>query len=191
MAYTSYFLALKARIAQLEFLLPNQPPNDETEEQQQQDNIRAFLLLCHAEVETFVEDLAKILGESLVAELRNFRLGTRFSRSHAEAAERRYVDAISSNHGVKESNLLTMFGLFGFSEKTFVDIDPGFLSEFNSYGSTRGDSAHKGAARATRRLYGRSQKIKIERLLTMLAGLESEVRRACLNGLLAPNSRDI
>ncbi|WP_018436852.1 HEPN domain-containing protein [Paraburkholderia atlantica] len=193
MAQTSTFAALEARVRQLEFLLPTQSRNDDVEEpeQQQQDKIRAFLLLCHAEVESFVEDLARRLGDSLTAELANHRAGTRFGRRHAEEAKRQYLNTIYNNHGVKESNLLALFESFGLSETTFECIHPDFLSEFNSYGTMRGDSAHQSAARITRQLNARNQLIKIRRILGLLERFEMEVNKTCLNGLLSPNAFDI
>lgn len=52
----------------------------------------------------------------------------------------RHKEVINANNGLKENNLCRMFFPIGFD---FDGIDPVFLPEANSFGSLRGDHAHK------------------------------------------------
>jgi hypothetical protein len=119
------FLALKKRMAQLEHdLLP--PVNAVGGYTlQDQDQIRGFRILVHAEIEAFLEDLASdIVKRSLNRYTATGKankilksLAQAFCRSHRPttgedffvSAVKQYQDVIKGNHGIKEANICVLF----------------------------------------------------------------------------------
>ncbi|MBL0076368.1 MAG: hypothetical protein IPP41_10680 [Rhodocyclaceae bacterium] len=184
MGKTSALIELETRIGDIETtLLPKVNPLGFYTEAEQ-DSIRAFVLLCHAEFECFIEDLARLLNATLTAESTNAKAGGKFARYHANKTSIRVAEAINTNHGLKAANLLSMFGLFGFSEADFDAIDPKFLTQMNAFGSRRGESAHGSAKRAKKQPSPIEERLAVQQILEYLSKFEAELIRVRLIGFL-------
>lgn len=132
------------------------------------DFARGFRLLAHAEIEAYVEDRAKevslaavrkfdvdrkphIVVLSLVAfQLTQSQLSEKYLKDcytnqsdHLNlalvSANNCYQYTLTNNHGIREDNILGMLLPIGF---TVTDIDLTWLSDMNSFGRTRGETAH-------------------------------------------------
>ena len=142
------------------------------EEDRVQAHTRAFLVLSHAEVETFIEDWAKDIArkaetvwnssqkttEPLAIMMAHLGTALTISETYQKPAEdsrSRYSDActkviksfyerIKKNNGVKEKNFLTLFAPLGVPA---VATGLTLLPNLNTFGANRGDHAHH-AARA-------------------------------------------
>jgi hypothetical protein len=134
----------------------------------QHDLARGFRLLAHAEIEAYLEDRAR---EVSLAAVQKFQANNKphvvilsllawkiiqsepnekYLRDHfaghhdhienvLNAANNRYQGLIRQNHGIREDNVLSLLLPIGF---TAAQIDPAWLSTMNSFGRTRGETAH-------------------------------------------------
>ena len=153
---------------------------------QQQDFIRAFRLLCHAEFENYIEDIANNLVKNAEekwcqTQIANYNLSSIFITSHrvnidekkkkqetVQTKARRMIhdfkETINGNHGIKESNILKLFGPLGYD---INDFDTFFLSELNTFGSDRGIVAHTSASLQTQQLLNFNEEvIRVNRILS-------------------------
>lgn len=123
------------------------------------DLCRGYKILCHAEIEYYFEEIAKIiLKESLwnwqndkkvtlpiVGLLANYEkvdtndsISTKINKIAAD-----YSSMLSkSNHGIKEENLRKIFGNLGVD---ISELDTIWVATLSSYGSSRGTIAHTSA----------------------------------------------
>jgi RiboL-PSP-HEPN len=137
----------------------------------QYDRVRAFRLLAHAEIEACVEDLVfKVATESfqrwkldsrprtclvaLVAYYEGSFPPTPTSilqpsqnptldllEARIERAKNHYCNQIiRNNHGIREHDLLSMFFPVGITD---TDLDNAWLATVDSFGQTRGETAHR------------------------------------------------
>ncbi|MEI9863695.1 MAG: HEPN domain-containing protein [Limisphaerales bacterium] len=132
------------------------------------DLIRAYRLMSHAEFESYFEDRAiQIAANALKSYVRRGRSGRvlaalmTFSPLALQSppsslnSNAKFDDPISRvhrvvaqfttevrdlNHGIKESNIIAMFYPVGVTK---ADLDATFLNTLNSYGQNRGVSAHQ------------------------------------------------
>ncbi|MFC3158783.1 hypothetical protein SAMN05443633_11528 [Chryseobacterium arachidis] len=128
----------------------------------EQDLIKSFILLSHAEIEAFIEDIAK---EKIQNSIRLWNSGRNKSHclksvlafigheinfdndSNSKQLSYRinkivvhYLNAvIDKNHGVKESNILKVLLPLGIE---LSQIDTTWLNTMDSFGATRGLFAH-------------------------------------------------
>jgi len=148
---------VRRRLASLErLLLPVSPPGASGYTTAQQDNISTYVLLAHAELEGFLEFCALEAVEIVEAAWRNQvrmrALCTLIFFHHSQASgeyeisEKTVVKALNfyrstvgTSHGIKVKNLYALFLPLGF---VHTDFDETWLATMNSFGSTRGDSAH-------------------------------------------------
>lgn len=184
MAKTNALIELEARINVLEGALIPTVNSLGIYTDAELDLIRAYVLLCHAEIETFLEDWAKILLQTLTLELQNPNSGSKFSRLHASRVARELLHTINTNHGIKEKNLLNMFEPFGILETDFDAIDTKFLSLMNGFGHRRGESAHGSVMRATKQPNPIQEKKAVDEILSYLEKLEGMLIRIRLSGIL-------
>jgi hypothetical protein len=131
------------------------------------DQTAAFLLLVHAEVEWFLERrcltvadtavsswLADLKARQVIVSLagmaddRGFaalpKPGTRGKPALVKLVDEAkgvYSKRVHLNNGLKEGNLLEMLIPIGISE---ADLPATFVADMNSFGSQRGDQAHRG-----------------------------------------------
>ena len=152
MATSNRYNTLLERIGQLDnHLLPPVNPTG-TYTEQDQDLIRSFCLLCHAEIEAYLEDysLEKIskaftkwnTNKTKISPI-IFHLAYNYNGKSKESPYSMVVQSyqavkktIESNNGIKENNLNGFFKPIGF------DIDPTLKSILNDFGKTRGQIAH-------------------------------------------------
>lgn len=144
---------LKRRINRLKeryhYVTGLKPPSRE-----QQDDLRAFTLLCHAEMEEYFESVA----ESILARAKkkwddghkaNYNLACLFLENKIEKHESiptkveficsNYRKTISKNNGVTRRNILALFGPLGYEEKDFPEQ---LLLDLETFGQKRGGFAH-------------------------------------------------
>lgn len=184
MAKTSALIALECRIRTIDgALLPKINPMGIYTDAEQ-DSIRAFVLLCHAEIECFIEDWAQILLDALLLELLNLKAGSLFARSHAAKVTSSLHHTISINHGIKMDNILKMFEPLGLVEADFDAIDSKFLTQMNAFGSRRGESAHSSAIRAKQQPSPIKEKKAVAEILEYLEKFETALIRIRLAGFL-------
>ena len=166
MAKSSRLRQLLSRIYFLEKnLLPRAKPTGNYTKKEQ-DFIRSYVLLCHAEIESYFEDRAKERANKafdkwkksgranncLVAILvfsggeLNFNNGQKKYSNQVEDREDKIKKAVSHfretverNHGIKEKNIKNLLVPIGIK---FDDIDSTWLQEMNTFGKFRGGIAH-------------------------------------------------
>lgn len=128
----------------------------------EQDLIKSFILLTHAEIEAYIEDIAK---DKIQQAIRNWNLTRNKSNclksvlafvgseinfdndSNAKNLAHRinriishyFNSIIDKNHGIKENNILKILLPLGIEINQF---DLTWLSTMNSFGATRGLFAH-------------------------------------------------
>ncbi len=167
MPNSARFRALSSRLAGLkDRLIPDTKPSGNYTVREN-DLIRAYRLMAHAEFESYFEDRAiqiarnaKTLymqrgksGRALVALMTFSQLATQ--PIPKTLATLNFDDPIARvnkvvlqftnevrirNHGIREGNLLAMLYPIGIRR---VDIDATFLNTIDSYGQNRGASAHQ------------------------------------------------
>jgi len=152
MATSNRYNTLVARISQLDsHLLPVVNPTGAYTDKDQ-DLIRSFCLLCHAEIEAYLEDYSlEIITRAFTkwdADKTKispiiFHLAYNHNGKSKELPYSMVVQSyqtvkktIESNNGIKENNLNGFFRPIGF------DIDPTLKSTLNDFGKTRGQIAH-------------------------------------------------
>lgn len=135
------------------------------------DRIAAFLLLGHAEVESFIEQRCLEIASEVVAkwaadsEARSTIVAlTAFShrqgqsglpesgagrsriREVVDEAKKSYSAVVHKNNGIKEKNLLELYLPLGLRESQFPS---GFLAAMDTFGTERGGFAHTGIGSQT------------------------------------------
>ncbi|WP_214684811.1 HEPN domain-containing protein [Exiguobacterium sp. s155] len=134
------------------------PPYDLTSKQL--DMCRGYRLLCHAEIESYIEEKAlTLLNYSreiwrkssevnivIVSLLANFRfIENKNGQQNMTTTTKIYKifkefeGVIENNHGIKQKNIFNLFIPLGIEENEF---DPAWLSTMDTYGSKRGETAH-------------------------------------------------
>lgn len=149
----------------------------------QNDKVRSVLLLCHAEIESYLEELALALIDDAREKWRskhiaNYNLASLFisndkidtSDTVATKSEKIIADYIrsiqSSNNGIKENNIKTIFGPLGYKIDEF---DSAFIGTLNSFGTDRGKIAHT-SAKQTSTMYDKNT--EFTRIDDIINGLE-------------------
>jgi hypothetical protein len=150
---------VKRRLSALEvLLLPTGPAGPRGYNTQQSDRISTYVLLAHAELEGFLEFCALEAVEMIelawasrvkmraLCTLVFFHHTSMEKRGDYEIDERSvpkalnfYRATVGMSHGIKTKNLYSLFLPLGFLH---TDFDETWLATMNSFGSTRGDSAH-------------------------------------------------
>lgn len=152
------------------------------------DKLRAYRLLMHAEIESFVEDRSRWAATRAVERFKKgkitlalvglFAFEDRNSRelpgsidvskhhmlTRAHKAVRRYEHLLGQNHGVKEENLIHLLLPLGLKE---ADLDPVWLTEMTQFGNDRGTSAHS----SVRTQQPPDPGTEVQRIQTLLVGL--------------------
>jgi hypothetical protein len=123
----------------------------------QHDHTKAFLLLVHAELESYFEDRARRLVTNAEVRYRTRGVCTPVlsrllvyhhaakdelgpvSPNTVSKAINYYLDHLEKNHGIKEKNLLTIFLPLGISH---VDLDAQLVAACNQLAQKRGQFAH-------------------------------------------------
>lgn len=196
MATSTRYNDLKSRISQLEnHLLPTIDPTLNYSDKDR-DLTRAFCLLCHAELEAYLEDITKeVVDRAFTKWTTNqtiispiiFHLAFNYKQEVGKAKEPPYqmvgktyralIDGIKKNHGIKEHNLLGFFKPIGY------EIDPILQSTLNDYGKNRGDIAHT-SFNTQQPLDPATEKNNITQILNALAIFDVELNEYETNGTL-------
>jgi hypothetical protein len=137
--------------------------------ERQLDHARGYRLLVHAEIESYLEERAQEIANSTVGlfkidkrprhvpmNLISFHLvqkqlsgedlraifgrGAQYSDEALAAAQTAYNRSLVLNHGIKEHNILQILLPLGFE---CAKIDSGWLSTLDTFGTARGEVAHK------------------------------------------------
>jgi hypothetical protein len=122
------------------------------------DLVRGFLVLSHAEIEHYLEDVAVEAASKSLATwsargrvnrcLAALMLGydkdktpkPQTMNAHFQVAVKNYISyARKNNHGIKEKNVIDLFSQLGVDR---VELDTALLAELDSLGSARGQVAH-------------------------------------------------
>ncbi|WBY04092.1 hypothetical protein PE066_07105 [Ramlibacter tataouinensis] len=150
------------------------------------DQLAAFRLLVHAEIEDFLELKAKEslnaarakiatpgcnlweLQEIFVVAVilgRSLTIGSPFDRAkllaNMDACIGAALDEVSKNNGIKSESF---FMLAGFAGKA-IDQFPSLSVSLTSYGKTRGDVAHKSVARVSTILAPSAESAEVKSVL--------------------------
>ena len=124
-----------------------------------QDQLRAFKLLVHAEIESYIEKSVLEVLNKCINEWKTKKRVTvplpfliMFSSSKFEANEKQltkenrinqilesFKSVVSSNNGIKEKNILKLIVPLGIN---YSSIDDTRLTTIDSYGHSRGEVAH-------------------------------------------------
>lgn len=152
MATSNRYNTLVARISQLDNHLLPAVNSTGAYTDKDQDLIRSFCFLCHAEIEAYLEDYSlEIITKAFTqwdADKTKispiiFHLAYNHNGKSKELPYSMVVQSyqtvkktIESNNGIKENNLNGFFRPIGF------DIDPTLKSTLNDFGKTRGQIAH-------------------------------------------------
>ena len=196
MATSTRYNDLKSRVSQLEsHLLPVIDPTLSYSDRDR-DLTRAFCLLCHAELEAYLEDITKEVvnraftrwtaDQTIISPI-IFHLAFNYKQEVGKTKEPPYqmvgktysalIDGIKKNHGIKEHNLLGFFKPIGY------EIDPTLQSTLNDYGKNRGDIAHTSFS-TQQPLDPATEKNNIAQILTALALFDEELIQYEASGTL-------
>lgn len=148
------------------FIPPISENLDYTEEQL--DDLRAFRVLCHSEIEAYLEDRAREVSSQALREfqetgsaskvllcllafsdtqwegpppsIQNLQNSIHYTiTSRIQKAVRIFNSKITDNHGIREKNILQILCPVGIQ---FDEFDNTWLSSMDSYGKKRGEVAH-------------------------------------------------
>lgn len=156
---------LKQLLSRLNFLENNILPSERIDgnyTKKEQDLIRSFILLSHAEIEAYLEDIVK---DKITKSLNSWNSSR--AKSHCIKSVMTFVGAdisyendinsnnlqyrinktithyqramVDKNHGIKEKNILKILLPLGIE---LNELDQTWLSVMDSFGSTRGLIAH-------------------------------------------------
>lgn len=159
--YKARYRALKSRLKELEKhyikAFYEKDPCDWTK--RQHDLARGYRVLCHAEIESYLEDMAMdlltysrdrwngdkevtIIMTSLLTYFyrpeKTDKLSTMFNKATIDFRKQ----VIEGNHGIKESNIKKLFIPLGVDVES---LDTAWISTLDTYGSKRGETAHTSA----------------------------------------------
>jgi hypothetical protein len=170
--------------------LPDPPTSKVSYSDKELDATRAYIVLAHAEIEAFCENLAlekaraakavfdatgkvrpalrRIIAYHVARNQRSWSEVLAPTRNVAEPALRSYQKAIHDNHGIKRRNLEKMLFPIGVPD---VRLNTTWLAQMDSFGSNRGTWAHQ-SARALNPPDPLSELTAVNRLLQGLLDLD-------------------
>ena len=155
---TSCLRSLESRV---EVLCDHYLPKERTQlgdyEDAQRDDARACVLLVHAEIESYLEDLSTALAQCAVQHIESgnhdamtaaflYNAGKRGERllsgsdvDVARGLENLHKKEVSTTNGVKDYHLKKLFGVFHVGDDW---LDDDLVAALNTFGAKRGDIAH-------------------------------------------------
>ena len=168
---------------------PLEPPSDK-----QEDLIRAMVVLCHAEFEDYIEQLAGSLVEegkrrwlsegvankniaALFMNTEKMKKGTEQQPMDTETFAMKTIadfarEVSDGNHGIKAKNIENMYSPLGYNIDGF---NQDFLNDMDSFGSERGKIAHTSGSRTRNTLDLQTEINKINRILVGIHEFEENV----------------
>lgn len=184
------FPDFKRKIERLaQSLLPKDRVSDSYTDQEK-DQIHAYLVLAHAEIEDFLERLAMYVADRarrdsigakcspVISRLILFQCSRSTNRiepateESIKGAYKFYENLVEHNHGIKADNLFRLFMPLGM---THSDFDPVLLSSLDTFGNLRGGIAHT-AAKLQQGSSPSSEKKRVEDIVAALAHVDQRVR---------------
>lgn len=152
----------------------------------QQDKLRGFVLLCHAELESYFENVATLLINNayslwLCKKISNYNLTcfllryknkpTKTLKVDCEIFEtkKNYINDISNNNGIKSDNIHKLFYCLGYNDD---DFSVTLISELSSLGVSRGEIAHLSSYKATSLVDKLTIYSQIDRIMDELVSFE-------------------
>lgn len=186
------FLELKRRIKQLEKHLIGKISATGNYTPRRTDLIRGYRLLAHAEIEHYIEEMAvdivkgaynkwttekkssKVLTSLLIYTDLNMSLKQKVDNDYIDLDKRinkvvtSYFREVSQNHGIKEENILKILVPIGFEIDGF---DQTLISTMNSFGSNRGQTAHK-SAKVEQNMDARTEMNEVQNILSGLVVID-------------------
>lgn len=163
------------------------PPTDK-----EQDQIRAMIVLSHAEFEDYFELLAQEILDSGFAHWEdkkeaNKNIAALFLYNEHQAdfykqsidtighrAKNNFEKIISNNHGIKSENIKKMYTPLGY---LMDDIDQSLCNDLDAFGKSRGGVAHTSASRTQEVLDLESQVTTIRNLLDEIKNFDNLVTK--------------
>jgi hypothetical protein len=125
----------------------------------EQDDVRAYLLLVHAEIESYFEEIseekvkrafsawqANRTKSNILLSLVSFSevgLNQNEIETRVNKALTHYIAKLKMNHGIKEKNILEILLPVGLE---YQSLDTTWLNMMSSFGSQRGEVAHSASA---------------------------------------------
>lgn len=168
---------------------PLVPPTEREE-----DLIRAMVVLCHAEFEDYLEQLANRLIEEgkqkwLREGVANKNIASLFMNSEKMKPSTpeqpmtimtfsiKTITDFSNlvnngNHGIKAKNIESIYVPLGYD---IDDFDQDFLNELDAFGSERGRIAHTSCSKTKNTLDLQNEKDKINRVLLGIKEFENKI----------------
>ena len=151
------------------------------------DNIRAYNLLTHAEIESYFEDTCKnILNKAFNKWKRNNEIHTVMlnlacyhkgnatdtynSTTFLHHAKEMHIRKIDNNHGIKEDNLKALFNSVGY------EFDNTFLAIIGSFGEIRGHIAHN-SYKVQTSLDPEVEKNRVESIVNEIGKIDLELKK--------------
>lgn len=125
----------------------------------QQDHVRAYIALCHAEFESYLEQWSNCIVDeclrlwvdikkptlpllSLFAHFEYINQNIDTNQKVHMIISRFKQNVIDENHGIKEKNIRKLFVPLGID---FDLVDTAWISTLDSYGAKRGETVHTSA----------------------------------------------
>lgn len=156
MANSLRYIQLENRLKSIETLYLPPIKSSGNYSKKEQDNLRAYLLLVHAEIESFFEEIAEEKAKKAFKNWKSNRTKSNILLSlvsfcsiekNENSIECRvnkslttYINSLKKNNGIKDNNILNILLPIGYE---FQNIDTTWLNTISSFGSSRGEVAHK------------------------------------------------
>ncbi|WP_281244070.1 HEPN domain-containing protein [Ectothiorhodospira marina] len=199
---------MRTRLSELrEHMLPSKFSPTGTYSDRQLDRARGYRVLVHAEIESYLEDVAREAVTKAIREWKSARKPSmilvsflaayhsgwdtdderanediiklakarcRVKGSVDEAidiAQRQYVKRVRDNHGVKEKNFKGLMLPLGV---VVEELDATWLTNLDSFGANRGETAHK-TKRASGQINPEDEYKVVRKLLDGLKELDEKI----------------
>lgn len=167
------------------------------------DRARGYRLLAHAEIEAYIEDIAKESAATAFSEFKNKNKASqiitsiqamipndfpcvsdyiknrrkyqfKYINERVENSIKKYGAIIDGNHGIKEDNVLKILLPLGINESS---IDTILLNDLNTLGSSRGEVAHT-SHRIQKQIDPKRELQMVKRILLELRNIDTLVSDA-------------
>lgn len=138
----------------------------------EQDQMRALRMLVHAEIESYLESICRVLLNDLDHAVRAAnRVKYPFACWASMAAEACRA-ALKNNNGIKDSDVTKMFSPLGITQDHYDSVSPLFLDKMKKFGANRGDVAHQSALRATYSINQKREKAAMDELMKYISSFD-------------------
>jgi hypothetical protein len=155
----------------------------------EKDDVRAYLLLVHAELEAYFEEISEEKAKTAFRKWKGNRVKSNILISLVSFYENKIVErnielrvnmalthfirCLRQNHGIKEENVLSMLLPIGLEHS---DIDTAWLNTITSFATSRGEIAHT-AAKVQQPIDPATLKFTVEKILEEVRVIDEKIRR--------------